>query len=462
MENYFLNPELTSHKQYEALRAYYVDKLSGKKVAEKFGYTYRGFTSLLEDFRKKIKHTPNEDPFFIVRKKGRKEGMDKNDAESIIIELRKKYYSIPDIKVFLDAKEIKMSEKNIFKISKQNGFAKLPRRDKKEKINLKPSKEQAPISTMLEFDMDETFSTNTAGLLCFMPYIHKYGIDKIIKNSDYPETKSIDRLSSILSFLALKLSNIRRYSCDDIWCNDRGSGLFAKLNVLPKSAWLSSYSSRITKNMNISFLKELHQIWISNELLSDTSNLDFTSIPYWGESEHLENNWSGKRRQSLASMLAILAHDPDTGIIDYGDTDILHKNQNATILEFLDFYKTGNGKSNLKYIVFDSKFTNYENLSQLNDKQIKFITIRRRGKKIVEGINSLPQDEWKRVRVKCAGNKSRWLKVNDSEVKLKGYKGKVRQIAITGHGKIKPALIITNDFTIKKKMLLENIVVDGW
>jgi len=36
MENYFLNPELTSHKQYEALRAYYVDKLSGKKAAEKY------------------------------------------------------------------------------------------------------------------------------------------------------------------------------------------------------------------------------------------------------------------------------------------------------------------------------------------------------------------------------------------------------------------------------------------
>ena len=46
--------------------------------------------------------------------------------------------------------------------------------------------------------------------------------------------------------------------------------------------------------------------------------------------DHLENNWSGKRRQSLASMLAILAQDSDSGIIDYGDTGVLHKNQNAS------------------------------------------------------------------------------------------------------------------------------------
>jgi len=84
-------------------------------------------------------------------------------------------------------------------------------------------------------------------------------------------------------------------------------------------------------------------------------------------------------------MLAVLAHDPDSGIIEYGNADVKHSNQSAVVLEFLDFYRTNSkGKSELKYLVFDSKFTNYENLGQLNKKSIKFVTIRRRGKNIVD------------------------------------------------------------------------------
>ena len=91
----------------------------------------------------------------------------------------------------------------------------------------------------------------------------------------------------------------------------------------------------------------------------------------------------------------------------------------------------------------------YQNLSRLDKQDIKFITIRRRSKKIVEEINSLPSSNWKKVRVACAGNKTRALKVYDNMINLKGYGKELRQIAITGHGKIKPALIITNDFELK-------------
>ncbi len=48
----------------------------------------------------------------------------------------------------------------------------------------------------------------------------------------------------------------------------------------------------------------------------------------------------------------------------------------------------------------------------------------------------------------------RTLRVNDSLVPLKGYDGEVRQIAITGHGKIKPALLITNDLSTPAELLI--------
>jgi hypothetical protein len=280
--------------------------------------------------------------------------------------------------VLLDGKGYSISEKSIFLILRKEGFGKLPRRSKLIKNQLVEIKMAADKSEKLSFE-SESFKSASAGILCLIPYLNRYGLDKIIEQSDFPKTKTLDRVNSILSFLALKLSNIRRYSADNLWCMDRGSGLFAGLNVLPKTAWFTSYSDRVTSDMNLKFLRRLHQTWVNEGLLSDTINLDFTTIPYWGDDDaHLENNWSGKRGKALSSMLAVLANDPDSGIIDYGNTDVLHKDESNVVLEFLDFYRHENyeHQNDLKYLVFDSKFTNYENLSKLDDKNTKFITIR--------------------------------------------------------------------------------------
>jgi hypothetical protein len=338
-----------------------------------------------------------------------------------------------------------VSERHVYNVIKKEGFARLPRRNNsiREKAGA-DFKIEAPKSSMLNF-LPETFSgQNSLGILCLLPHIQRYGIDRLILQSDYPETSAISKLSSILCFLALKLSDVRRYSADDIWCMDRGLGLFAGLNVLPKTGWYTSYSHRITRSTNREFLKGLHSIMLREGLLSDTANIDFTTIPYWGDDSHLENNWSGTRNKALASISAVLAQDPDSGIITYGDTNIRHEQQSDVAVEFLDFYNS-NGKNNIKYLVFDSKFTTYANLAKLGE-DIKFLTIRRRGKKIVEELDKKPPSSWKKVRVTMANGKGRNLKVNDEKIYLKNYGGELRQIAITGHGKIKPALLITNDF----------------
>jgi hypothetical protein len=171
------------------------------------------------------------------------------------------------------------------------------------------------------------------------------------------------------------------------------------------------------------------------------------AVPYWGEEPHLENNWSGTRHKPLSSILAAIEQDPDTGIITYGDTTVRHDNEFDVVVEFLDFYKESGGK-NINYLVFDSKFTTYENLCKLDDNKIKFITIRRRGKNVVDELNHLAANLWKKIRVQASGNKTRELTVADQTILLKGYNKKIRQIAVTGQGKIKPALIITNDFDL--------------
>ena len=443
--DFFATPQNIVHKQYEALRAFFTGECSAQHAAKRFGYTINSFYSLIRDFRKTLSEDDPAHFFFTSRKAGRKPLKHAGVINQLIINLRKKYFSVPDIKAVLDVQGYRVSQRYVYNVIQKDGFDRLPRRSLSIRERASSTlKLEAPKSFMLDFT-SETFSAqNALGILCVLPYIQMYEIDVLIENSAYPQTESINRLSSILSFAAIKLSNVRRYTADDAWCMDRGLGLFAGLNVLPKAAWYTSYSSRIMRKMNRSFLKGLHKIWHRHGLLCDTANIDFTTIPYWGDASHLENNWSGTRNKGLASMLSVLAQDPESGIITYADTTIRHDNKSAVAVEFLDFYKS-NGNDDLKYLVFDSKFTTYENLSKLS-KDIKFLTIRRRGKKIVKELESKPVSAWKRIRVPMADGKGRWLKVIDESIFLKDYGNDLRQIAITGHGKIKPALLITNDF----------------
>ena len=376
---YFTLHQQPMHKQYLAMRRFLLDQASAETVAEEFNYTVSTVYTIAKNFKKRLSSCDNsDDPFFLTPKPGRKKIDRDGDLAGLIVEYRKKQLSVPDIKIILDSKGFLISERQILEICYDNGFVRLPQRGRKERLEILEDGRYvevspAPVSEMIAFSINEKFSSKGVGLLCFLPIIKSYGIDKAILKTNYPGTSKIGKLNAILCFLALKLSNVERYGHDDGWCMDRGLGMFAGLNTLPKGSWFSSYSSAISRNDNILFLKELNSMWARNGLLSDTVNLDFTAIPYWGDSEPYENNWSGKRTKALASIQSVLAQDPDKGILCYGDTTIKHDNQDNVVLEFLDFFHSDPAADkNLKYLVFDSKFTTLENLSKLDVKGIKF------------------------------------------------------------------------------------------
>jgi len=468
---YFALPDLPLHRQYIALRSFLYDGNSAEAVAAEFGYTVSTVYTLARDFKAKLKACSEhgEDPFFQTLKPGRTKLNRDNELVQIILNFRKKLLSIPDIKIFLDGKGYDVSEGFIYNICDENGFARLPKRSKCQRQELMQSSGyadilQAPVSEMYPFSEIEQFTSKGVGVLCFLPFIKAYGIDKAIETTKYPGTGQIGKLNSILAFLALKLSNVQRYGQDDGWCMDRGLGMFAGLNVLPKTSWYSSYSAAIERADNISFLKSLNRIFADNGLLSDTANLDFTAIPYWGDGDPLENNWSGKRSKALISIQAALAQDPDSGIICYGDATVKHDNQDDVVLQFVDFYIEATGKE-VNYLVFDSKFTTLENLGRINAKGIKFITIQRRSKKLNEKIEQTPDSQWKSIKIEKANNKSRSVVYSESTTTNKLYgEQPLRQIFLKGRT-IKPSTILTNDFKLKvedvirkyaKRWLIEN------
>ncbi len=450
LNDYFQSPQHHAQKQYEAVRAFIVEHQSAEQVAKQFGYTPATIYWLVKDFKQKLAKQELDHYLFSTLKPGRNKKQNAESLQEKIVALRKQYLSVEEIKAHLDTQNDRISETYIYQTIKATGFARLPRRSKLAKQDIQSTITIDAPKTEILTEEKESFNTSNIGLLCFLPIIQAYELDALIENSSYPETKTLPRLHSILSFVALKLSNIKRYTKDDLWCMDRGLGLFAGLNVLPKAAWFSSYSHRVTREMNMDFLRALHQLWVKQGLLSDTVNLDFTTLPCWGDDAHLEKNWSGTRHKALSSILAAIAQDPESGLLTHGDANVQQSTESETVIEFLDFYKA-NGDDNLKYLVFDSKFTSYENLKKLDERNIKFVTIRRRGQKIVSELEQLPSSAWQKVRVMAGDGKKRLLKVCDQKIILRNYGQKeIRQLAIMGHGRIKPALIITNDFTLTK------------
>ncbi len=102
--------------------------------------------------------------------------------------------------------------------------------------------------------------------------------------------------------------------------------------------------------------------------------------------------------------------------MDYSDATIRHANESDVVLEFLDFYKAGNPPdSNLKHLIFDSKFTPYKNLRELDEKGVKFITIQRRGKTIASQLEKIEKSQWKKILVMGSDGKGRLLKIHEEK-----------------------------------------------
>jgi len=454
-KNFFLNPDSPAQRQYEALRYFYVEGNCASKTASKFNFSYTYFKKLRYEFNKSIKEEKN--PFFQKKKTGPKKRFTDNKTIEQIVCLRKQNHSIQDIKTILEAKDQCISLDTIDKILKSEGFASLPKRTRMERLSAKiPAKVKPPQCLPLEVSNEEFSTEKGVAPLIFLPLIEKLGIIEAIKKAEFPETSVLTNISSILSFVALKILGNERLSHDTTWNMDRALGFFAKLNVLPKKSTLSSYSYRVQRSSNRKFLMELSQIFKDNELEEGEFNLDFKTIPHWGDKSILEKNWSGMRRRGIKSLLSLIVQNPNTGYLSYTDAEIKHNNQNEAVLDFVDFWKEGRGVAP-KMLIFDSKFTTYKNLSKLNEtkEKIKFLTLRRRGKKLVDNLSKIPADEWQEIRLEGEKRKYTMLRVHDGFCKLRDYKGDVRQLILTDHGREQPSFLITNDFNIDVKEIVK-------
>ncbi|RLE23347.1 MAG: hypothetical protein DRJ08_02695 [Acidobacteria bacterium] len=128
-EDFFMFPKPVAQRQYEALRAFYVEGLSATEAAKRFGYTLSAFYSLTRDFTRLLEQDDPHGKFFVPRRIGRKPKDITGRINAFIIALRKEYLSVPDIKAILDVRGFGVSEKYVYNVIEKNGFARLPRRN---------------------------------------------------------------------------------------------------------------------------------------------------------------------------------------------------------------------------------------------------------------------------------------------------------------------------------------------
>jgi hypothetical protein len=257
-----------------------------------------------------------------------------------------------------------------------------------------------------------------------------------------------------MSILALKLLGTERYAHVGEHSFDSGLGLFAGLNVLPKCTALSSYSYSIDEahltRLQKEFVKRAVRMGIYD---GSIINLDFHTIPHYGDESVLEKHWAGARGKVMKGALTLLAQDAESKLILYTAADIQRAEADDQILEFISFWKTVR-RGVKPTLIFDSKFTTYGNLSKINIQGLKFITLRRRGQKLLEQVEKLTP--WTRITIPHDKRKYPNPMVHESRVALREYEGELRQIVMKGNGHEKPTFIITNDFDLPVELVVGN------
>jgi hypothetical protein len=466
---FFLAPASAKQRQYEALRACFVEGLPPSQVAPRFGYTPGTLRVMCSQFRR---HPTAE--FFLhpsQTRLGRPPRQTRAAAlRDKIIALRKRNLSVYDIAAALRHDGTPLTAAMIGRLLRQQGFAKLPRRADEER-----APHTAPLrgetADVRELDLaPRRIHTQFGGLFLFLPYLAQLDLPGVISQLDLPGTRMLPALHAVLALLGLKLYGNARKGHVMSYVLDEGLALFAGLNVIPKRSFLTEYSCRIEPAV----YPHLMRLWFDAvqrlKLPRGSSfDLDFHTIPFHGEDAMIEKHYVSKRSRRQKGLLAFLARDADHNVFCYANAELRKAQQNDEILRFVDFWKERTGR-NPEELVFDSRLTTYANLSQLNQRGIRFITLRRRSRKMLHQLHAQPPSAWRRIELPNLARQYRTPLVLDQQVSLKDYAGAIRQLSITELGHEEPTILLANDLRATpanlitryaQRMVIENQISDG-
>jgi transposase len=448
---------------YEALRAYFLQGRPSRDVAREFGYTPGSFRVLCHQFR----HDPNPQ-FFLITPPGPQKQPQKSAARDRIVALRKQNHSVYEISEALRQEGVRLSPTAVREVLKQEGFAPLPRRLDEERTD-RPRPTIEPVANYADFSLaPRQFITRCGGLFLFLPDLLRLELDKLSQVANLPGSSMIPPAHALRACLALKLWSLERKSHVMALVADEGLALFCGLNAIPKKSYLSEYSHRIDSTQTTQMLAAWHAQVAGEKLFHGASfNLDFHSVPYYGEDPVIERHYVSARSRRQPSVLVFLAQDAEGRAFCYSNANLRKGEEAAEIFNFISFWQENHGELP-RHLVFDSQLTTHANLTRLDAMGIAFITLRRRSAKLLKEIADLPRSAWRTIEIDAPSRKFRTPRVYEQTVQLAG--GSFRQLYLRDLGHEEPTILLTNERqtpTAKlvaryaQRMLIENALSDA-
>jgi len=448
---FFVHPQLDWQRRYEAVRASLVERLPAKVIADRYGYKPGYVRLLVHQFRHgKIDFSEPVPESKVARRRVTAEIRQK------IRDWRERKLSAGEIAELLCEDGTELSVRTVERVLAEEGFPRLPRRARiKAGLTVKGAEipERSEVVSIADLD-GKRLECPGAGVFLLAPFLARFDVDDIVRAAGLPGSKVIPAKSYLLSFLALKLLGAERYAHVGDHTFDPGLGLFAGLNVLPKCTAMSTYSYSLDEvhvlRLQKAFVKRAAKLGLYDGKII---NLDFHTAPHYGDESVLEKHWAGARGKVMKGALCLFAQDADSKLMLYSASDIQRDEADDQVLSFLSFWKqVRRGVS--PTLVFDSRFTSYTKLSDLNAQDVRFITLRRRGSKLLSQADDA--SGWRRIHIPHAKRKFQNPKVHESTVSLRGYEGSVRQLIVRGNGHEKPTFLISNDLESPAELLVGN------
>jgi len=460
---FFQEPRSPKQRMYEALRAYFVEGRLAKAVARAFGYSVGYFHVLCHHFRRE------PDPvFFVSPRRGPQSQPKKSAARDLIVLLRKQNYSVYEISQTLKESDRPLSPTAVREVLKEEGFAPLPRRLDEERPNY-PRPTIEPVADVRQFSLaSRTFTTRCGGLFLFVADLVRLGCARLAAGARLPGSKMIPAEPALRACLALKLWSLERKSHIMALVTDEGLALFAGLNAIPKKSYFSEYSSRIDPAKTTRLLATWHEHLDGSRLYAGESfNLDFHSVPYYGEDPVVERHYVSARSRRQPSVLVFLAQDADGRAFCYSNANIRKGEEADEIFRFIEFWKRVRGDYP-RHLVFDSRLTTHANLARLDRMDIAFITLRKRSPGLLKEIVLLPRSAWTVIELDVPTRKYRFPRVYEQTVPIEGRN--FRQFFVQDLGHDEPTILLTNQHRVSVKqlitryaqrMLIENALSDA-
>jgi len=449
---------------YEALRAYFLEGHPSQEAARAFGYSPGAFRVLCHQFRR--------DPhpqFFVSAARGPRTQPKKSTAREVALALRKQNHSVYEISAALKERGMPLSPTAVREVLRAEGFAALPRRlDEERPARVGPTVEPVADARAFALASGTQCVTRCGGLFLFLPELVRLQVEGLANAAQLPGSVMIPAGHALRAALALKLWSIERKSHVMALVADPGLALFCGLNAIPKKSYLCEYSSRLDHARTTRLLAAWHRAVAKDALFAGESfNLDFHSVPYYGEDPQVERHYVSMRSRAQPSVLAFLAQDAQGRAFCYSNADVRKGEEAEEIFRFIAFWKKHHGASP-RHLVFDSRLTTYAHLARLDRAGITFITLRRRSPALLAEIEHLAPSAWRRVRLEVPARQYKTPRVFEQPVALAG--ATFRQLFVMDLGHEAPTILITNDrhttpakliTRYAQRMLIENALSDA-